>query len=143
MDTNLLIEEAIKNIKNGENNCIAIKNGNVVYSDVSKGIKPILKLYESGLLEGCFVVDKIIGKAAALIIVLGKASGCYGEIMSDGGIAVLEKNNISFSFGEKCEAIINRLGTDICPMEKTVIGIDDPAEAYKALSKKVKELSKD
>ena len=142
MNEKSLIEDAINRIKKSEYNCIAIKKDKVVYSDVSKGIKPIIKLYESGMLEGCFVVDKIIGKAVVLILALGNAEGCYGETMSESAIEILRERGIRFSFGKKCEAIINRLGTDICPMEKTVAEIDDPSQAYKALLEKVKALDK-
>ena len=51
-----------------------------------------------------------------------------------------EKYKIPYSYGTLAKEIINRDGTDMCPMEKTVLNIDDLDEAYVALDRKVKEL---
>ena len=39
------------------------------------------------------------------------------------------------------EKIINRAGTDICPMEKTVLGIGDPEEAVSAIRAKLADMN--
>ena len=64
----------------------------------------------------------------------------YGEVMSISAINFLEQNNINFKYKIKTKEIINRKGTGICPMEETVLNIENPTEAKKLLEDKLKEL---
>ncbi len=139
---NVIVEEAKLMISKGKINCAVIKNGEIIAVETSRGIVPILSLYERGLLKESFVVDKIIGKAAALMLILGESCGCYGEIMSQSAVEIFEENSFDFSYGQLCSAIINRKGDDICPMEKTVAKISEPKQAYEMLLKKLQNLSK-
>lgn len=43
------------------------------------------------------------------------------EVLSMGGKEIFEKFGVRFEFETLTEKIINRSGTDICPMEKTVL----------------------
>ena len=51
------------------------------------------------------------------------------------------KNEIPFSYEKEVEYIINRTKTGMCPMEQTVLQIEDAEEAYEALKIKLAELS--
>ena len=84
--------------------------------------------------------DKIIGKAAAMLYKLLNINDIYGEVMSISAINFLEQNNINFKYKIKTKEIINRKGTGICPMEETVLNIENPTEAKKLLEDKLKEL---
>lgn len=52
----------------------------------------------------------------------------------------MEEHNILYSYGTLTEKIINRSGTDICPMEKTVANINDIEIGYIKLKEKLTEL---
>ena len=84
--------------------------------------------------------DKIVGKAAAMLYKLLNVNDIYGEVMSIRAINFLEQNNINFKYKIKTNEIINRKGTGICPMEETVLNIENPTEAKKLLEDKLKEL---
>ena len=84
--------------------------------------------------------DKIVGKAAAMLYKLLNVNDIYGEVMSIRAINFLEQNNINFKYKIKTNEIINRKGTGICPMEQTVLNIENPTEAKKLLENKLKEL---
>ena len=62
--------------------CVVIKGGVIVRTEYGRGIGPMMKLYESGILKDAFVVDKIVGKAAAMIMTLGGVKSCYGITVS-------------------------------------------------------------
>lgn len=99
-----------------------------------RGIRPLLEMIGRGeSLCGFCVADKIVGKAAALLFSILQPEALYARVLSEGGEAVLEKFKIPYSCGTRTEKIVNRAGTDICPMEKTVFNIDDPQEALAAL----------
>lgn len=121
--------------------CVVLKNGEYITSDAF-GIKPLMVLLreDKSCFDGCAVADKIIGKAAALMLVLGKAQAVYGRIMSRSGAEILSKSNIYFEYGELVDGIKNRDKTDLCPMEKTVLDIDEPLIAFNALEETIARL---
>ena len=84
--------------------------------------------------------DKIVGKAAAMLYKLLNINDIYGEVMSISAINFLEQNHINFKYKIKTNEIINRKGTGICPIEETVLNIENPTEAKKLLEDKLKEL---
>lgn len=129
---------AIQNL-NGHSVCFC-KNGELITDD-AKGIAPLLRIMESGTnLSGYSVADRIVGKAAAMLFVKAGIVSVHGKVMSKAGKAFLEEHGIPCSCDALTDSIINRTGTDICPMEKTVAGIDDIEEGYLALQSKVAQL---
>lgn len=119
------------------NNCVVYKDG-AVYTSKETGIKPLLGFISSGFnLADFSAADKIVGRAAALIFVYLKIKEVYGEVMSLGAIEVFEMHKINYSYGIKVDVIINRAGTGVCPMEEAVRGINDPYDAFCAVSKKL------
>ena len=57
----------------------------------------------------------------------------YGRTMSESGKAYLDTHGIPCTCDILTEKIINRQGTDICPMEKAIMNIDDVENGYEAL----------
>lgn len=111
------------------------RNGIYFYSD-KHGISPILDcIAEKTDLAGYAVADKIVGKAAALLFVKCKIKRVFAQTLSQSGKRILEEYGIPFEYETLTEKIINRAGTDICPMEKAVSHTDDPEEAYEVLKK--------
>ena len=125
------IELAKENL-HGHSICLC-RNGEY-FTDDGRGISPMMKfIAENRDLAGYSVADVIVGKAAAVLFVKAGITEVYGETMSRAGAEFLKTHNIPFSYGTMTEKIINRAGTDICPMEKTVADISDAREAYAAL----------
>ena len=127
------LNKAIGYIKNGEATCVLMKDGIIIDKTSGIGVKPILGFLESNNLKQMQVADKVIGKAAAMLLTLGGVTYVHGEIMSKSGQDYLQKNGIANSYGLLVENIINRDGTDLCPLEKSVVDIDDLQEGYQAI----------
>lgn len=123
-------ETAKQLIKSGEASCIVIQEGAIIHTASGRGVSPILKLYrgEPEKLAGAFVVDKIIGKAAAMILLLGKATAIYGEVMSAAAYQYLTERGVDAQYGRCVDVITARDEKGICPIEKSVLEIDDPNE---------------
>lgn len=139
-----LLKEACEMLKKEGTSCVIIKDGGIVHTADGRGVAPLLAVYEKGrekLKAGC-VVDRIIGKAAAMILVLGGVKSVYGEIMSSAARAYLEARDIPCQYGLCVNAITGRTGTGICPIESSVLSIDDPVEGFEALTKKLAEIRK-
>ncbi len=106
-----------------------------------RGIAPVLKLMaERGDLSGHSAADVIVGKAAAMLFIKAGISAVHGRVMSEAGKKYLEERGIPCTWDTLTEKIINRAGTDVCPMEKTVADIEDAELGYKALRAKVIEM---
>ncbi len=116
----------------GHSICLC-KNGEY-FTDDGRGISPMMKFIAEGKeLTGFSAADQIVGKAAAMLFVKAGVRSVYGKTMSDSGKEFLEANNISCSYDILTDRIINRQGTDICPMEKAVADINDAHEGYNNL----------
>lgn len=118
------------------------KDGQCITDD-KRGIAPMMGFIARGLdLNGYSVADKMVGKAVALLFVKCGIASVYAKTLSLSGKAVLEKFNIPFEYDSLVEKVINRDGTDTCPMEKTVTDTTDPEEAYLLLKNKLALLAK-
>lgn len=118
------------------------KDGRCLFSE-KRGIAPMMDFIAEGVnLEGFSVADIVVGKAAALLFVKCKIKAVFAKTLSKSGKEVLEKHNIQFEYGVLTDKIINREGTDICPMEKTVLNTDDPEEGYLLLKNKIQSMHK-
>ncbi len=72
------------------------------------------------------VHDKVVGKAAALLIVRLGAGSVRAQVMSKLGQRVLELAGIPFTFGRLVERID-------CQTEEILLNIDDSETAYRIL----------
>ena len=124
----------------GHSICLC-KDG-VYFTDDGKGISPMMCLIaEKRDLNGYSAADLIVGKAAAILFVKAGVVSVYGKVMSTAGKAYLDRRHIPCTYETLTEKIINRAGTDICPMEKAVKDIDDTEEGYIALKEKLRALT--
>lgn len=112
-----------------------MKKGDKVFTSSDRGVKPLLHLLENekDFLKGASVADKVIGKAAALLMVLGGVKEVHTGVISEPAVEVFEKHNITFFFDKKVERIINRKGDGLCPMETLCMNIEEPAEAFEKI----------
>ena len=129
------LEIARVNLK-GHSICLC-KDGEF-FTDDGRGISPMIRiLEEERVLRGYSVADMVVGKAAAMLFVKAGIIEVYAEVMSSAARDYLRQHNITCEWNTLTQRIINRAGTDICPMEKTVADISDAQEGYKALRAEV------
>ena len=133
--------ETAKNNLSGHTICLC-KGGACIYSE-ARGISPMMSFIAQGVdLTGYSVADTVVGKAAALLFIKCGIKAVFAKTLSEAAQAVLEKYGVFYEYETLTERIINRTGTDVCPMEKTVLQTDDPDEAYELLKRKLEEMKK-
>jgi len=132
VDEGWLLAE-MKTLVMGGVSCVAAKDGVIVAQETGRGIMPIMKLLSDGKLAHALVVDKVVGRAAAAVCIVGKAKKVHAMIMSVEAASLLKAHGVEASAEKTVSRILNRDLTDGCPMEQTVDGIEDPAEMVKAL----------
>lgn len=127
----MIKDEFIKN-----NYSILTSNG---YFSYDSGIKPVIyKLNEDiNYFKNQIVVDKVVGKASAMLLSLSGAKEVYALVLSKTGEEVLKKYGIIYHYEKLVEYIINRNNDGMCPMEEAIKDIDDLNEAYNILKSKV------
>lgn len=127
-------------LKNDNYTCVLIK-GNEIFTSNERGVKPLLAFLKRGIGENFSACDKVVGNGAAYLYVLLRIKALHALILSKPAKETLEKNKITVSYEKLVDNIRNRTDTDICPMEKAVIGAKNPEDAYNRIIEKLKELS--
>ena len=118
------------------------KDGKLIFSD-KRGIAPMMGFIAEGAdLSGYSAADLIVGKAVAMLFVKCGIKSVYAKMLSESGKRMLKLHGIEFEYGELTEKIINRDGSDVCPMEKTVADTDDVEEGYLLLKEKIQSMRK-
>ena len=131
-------DEAKKLIETEEYSCIVTNEEKIIYAKKQKGIVPLIDLndFQPEKLSHSCLFDKIIGKAAAMIAINCNCAYVYGEIMSERATELLNEHNIPFEFGTRVPLIKNRDNTGMCPIEQSVLDINNSKDACIAIRQK-------
>jgi hypothetical protein len=109
--------------------------GKLIYESKESGVRGLLDFLNKDCTQyqDIVVFDKIVGRAAAFLMILSNAKEIYGDAGSETAVKVLDDWGIKFYFEKTYPNILNKDKTDLCPMEKLSAG-KTPEEFYKALS---------
>ncbi len=127
------LDKAKELLHKGKYTCVLIKD-NIEYTSTDRGVKPLLDLMKSGIdFKECSAADKVVGKAAAYLYVLLGVKEIYAAIISEPAYEVLKMYGIDIYYESVVPAIRNRDNTGYCPMETSVLDIDNPDDAYEMI----------
>ena len=131
----------VRDLLRSGNHSLVIDNGEVRTFD-GKGVKDLLRLLdeEPQELKGAKIADKVVGKAAAALMVLGKVREVYAELISTPAVELLRKYGVAVSFGNETDHIMNRDQTGWCPMETACRNVDSPTDMLRAIKQKMAEM---
>lgn len=135
------LDRAVCLLQEGDHTCILCRD-ELLLTSQKRGIAPLLELLEAGELKDACVADKVIGKAAALLLLLGGAKGVYGKVMSESACRLLTEAGLQVRWDSLTDYVINRRGDGMCPMEQAVQHISDPAQAPALLKAALERLCK-
>lgn len=142
------IEEQLRNavtiLKEDQKSCVILSEDGAVRCSDAIGIKPLMVELRADrkAFQGSVIADKVVGKAAALLAVLGEVQAVFGRVMSEGAVSIFEKHQIPYQFEILVPYIKNRTKDGMCPMEETVQLVENPEEAFEALEKTIARLMK-
>jgi hypothetical protein len=125
-----------KFVKNGWGLELWLGN-DLIFRSKKSGVQGLLDfINEQGTdREGIVIFDKIVGQAVSYLAAYLKAGEVYGITGSKLAGKALDKFGIKFHFQNTVPNILNKDGTDLCPMEKRSGG-KTPEEFYQSLSDK-------
>ena len=134
------LHRAYELMRREDDTCVIIKDEKI-YTSKERGVKPLLTWLEDGVeMKGASASDKVVGKAAAFLYVKLQIKEIYAGVISKPACAVFKEHGITVQYGEKVDAIRNRMNTGFCPMETAVLDIEDADVAIIAIKEKRKSM---
>lgn len=112
-------QQAIATLHATHCSCV-IANGSRLEQFHERGVKDLHHLLhnDKALLDGAFIADKVVGKGAAALMIAGGVKEVYASVMSRAALSLFQSHGLEVEYGLLVDNIINRAGTDICPVEK-------------------------
>ena len=130
------IDEMLKSL---DKHTLAIyKNGSIKYYN-QRNLKPVFLALEdfNNDFKDCYIVDRRISKASAILFAYGNAKNIITPIMTKSAQEFFNKNGINYTTNEIADSVLDKNSKIKCPLEKSVLNTDNPAEGYQILKQKV------
>ena len=128
-----LLAEMAGLVRRGEAAAVTARDGVIQARASGRGVLPLLKLLDDGHLRHALVVDKVIGRAAAAVCLVGRARRVHGLLMGEDAKALLEAHGVTATADRLVPKILNRDLSASCPMEAKVGNETDPEKMVAAL----------
>lgn len=137
------IQDAVSRIKDEHLSCIAQLTSGPYESNL-KGLAPLLKPLRENpdFFEDAVIVDRVIGKSAAFLLIKGRIKKLHALILSQHALDLLNQHQIPVTYDKLVPYIINNTNTGMCPMEASVLHETDPDKAMQILIDKVESMRK-
>ena len=121
-----------------------IANGDRIRTFTQRGVADLydLLVQEPEFLHGASVADKVIGKAAASLMVLGGVREVYTHTISQPALQLLQEAGVMVTCDEIVDHIINRDRTGWCPLEQASRDLHSAKEIFPVIEKFIANLRK-
>lgn len=133
-----------EHLKNHDASCLIYNNEELIYKSSHIGVKPLLDFLdrkdEYQNLEQLILVDKVIGKAAMMLSALIGIQKIYTPVASEAAHKSAKENNILLIAEKIVPYIVNREKTGMCPIEKSVMKVQDPNLALENIRQTIQGL---
>lgn len=112
------MQQIIRTLHDGGYSCV-ITDGKTVRTFTKRGVADLYDLLQNDaeFLRGASVADKVVGKGAAAIMIMGGVKRLYTDVISDEALELLRDSKVEVTFGQRVPHIINRTHTGRCPLE--------------------------
>ena len=112
---------------------LVVNNHGIVTTYFKPGVRDLEYLldHDPEMLHGATIADKVIGKAAAAMVVVGGVKELYAEVLSKKAIPFLEEAGIAYTYGTLVDTIKEE--GDRCQLEKITAPASTPEETVALL----------
>ena len=130
----------IQTLLDGDHSLVIAKDS--VRTFDGRGVSDLFGLLhdEPAALAHARIADKIVGKAAAALLVLAKVQSVYAHVISHPAYDLLVDAGIEVRYGTLVPHIINRAGTGLCPLETRCLPCRTPAECLDQISSFIRQM---
>ena len=122
---------------------LVVANGEVnTFS--GRGVADLYKLWneDPGFLKGASVADKIVGKAAAALMIQGGVKEVFADVISQPAYKLFGRAKVRAEYTLMVPHIINRSQTDWCPLERNCANAVSAEECLPIIKNFMAEMSK-
>jgi hypothetical protein len=107
-----------------------------------RGVQDLHQLLRTSpeVLCGAMIADKVVGKGAAVLMTAGGVRWVYADVISQSALEFLLTHNIEAEYGRVVPNIINRAGTDICPVEKLCMQCESIEDALTLIDEFIEKM---
>ena len=122
---------------------LVVRNGADTRTFNGRGIADLHHLLhcEPSLLCGALVADKVVGKGAAALMILGGVKALHADVVSTQALLLLRDSGIEVTFGHEVPHIINRKGDGMCPVEALCSNCTTAAECLPLIDEFINKIS--
>ena len=127
--------EALLNILNADSHSLVVFNDDSLSYYNGRGVSDLLELVseEPERLQGAIVADKMIGKAAATLMVAGGVSEVHTNLICTAAKEVFHQAKVPVFFQEEVPQILNRDRTGQCPIDALLNETEDVEQCVEIL----------
>lgn len=127
-----------------EGGCSLVVANGEVNTFSGRGVADLYKLWneDPGFLKGASVADKIVGKAAAALMILGGVKEVFADVISQPAYKLFGRARVHAEYTLMVPHIINRLQTDWCPLERNCANAVSAEECLPIIKNFMAEMSK-
>ena len=110
-------DELIRILQDGNHSLVVAGDGIRTFD--GRGISDLYDLLTEhpGWLRGASVADKVVGKGAAALLILGGVRELFAGVVSTSVLGLLKDSGIPVRFSQEVAHIVNRKGDGVCPVE--------------------------
>ncbi len=114
---------------------LVVAQGDDVRLFTRRGVADLMDLTDNdpAFLHGALVADKVVGKGAAALLVKGGVAALHTDLISRPALDLLSRAGIDATYDTLTDHIVNRDGTDWCPVERLCRPLDNIDEMVDAI----------
>lgn len=107
-----------------------IRSGDTIRLFRERGVKDLFRLLrqEPEFLRGASLADKVVGKGAAALMILGGVRELFADVISYPALALLGRYKIPVHYTLAVEQIQDRSRNGYCPVEQRCLACETPEE---------------
>lgn len=125
---------------------LVIRNNQETRLFYQRGVADLLDLlhHDASFLNGADIADKVVGKAAAALMIMGNIRQLHTDVISKPAWHLFkEQSQITVSYGKLVDHIENRSHNGWCPLEKICYPKDSLEEMYNGILDFTREAHKE
>jgi hypothetical protein len=107
-----------------------------LFESRKSGMFPLLEalsMFGRSKLRGTIVIDKIVGRAAALLLAYFKPKEIYCRTISQRAEEILYRYGIAYYAEDVVSEIYRPGNVEICPFEQAVLEVKTPLQGYRRI----------
>ncbi|MBQ7449581.1 MAG: DUF1893 domain-containing protein [Paludibacteraceae bacterium] len=114
---------------------LLVRNHGTTTMHQNKGVRDLLQLLadQPDRLKGAVVADKMIGKAAAALMIEGGVKEVHTNLICSPALKLLNDAKVKVVYAEEVPMILNRDRSGQCPIDSQIDGVESLSECLKIL----------